>query len=65
MTGFHKFTKGYFMDKVGWTRTSNLWSDGYLVHGLWRGGHSELWLSNGYRDSRHSDSGPRELFLTL
>ncbi|MEK7118221.1 MAG: hypothetical protein AAB869_01295, partial [Patescibacteria group bacterium] len=27
MTFFHRFVKGYFMDKNGWTRTSSLWSD--------------------------------------
>ena len=65
MTGFHKFTKGYFMDKKGWTRTASLWSDGCLVGGGWRGDDSGLWLGSGGRDYRRSDSGPRELFLTL
>lgn len=63
MTGFHKFTKGYFMDKQGWTRTSSIWSDGDLVDGGWDEGGSKLWLGSSDRDNRDSDDGPRELFL--
>ena len=62
MTGYHMFTKGYFMDKAGWTRTASLWSDGCLVFGYWFGDNSELWLSDGFRDNRNSDNGPREKF---
>lgn len=65
MTGFHKFTKGYFMDKKSWTRTSSLWLDGFLVDGYWSDGYSKLFVGNGYRDCRNTDSGPRELFLNL
>lgn len=63
MTGFHKFTKGYFMDKQGWTRTSSIWSGGGLVDGGWREGDSGLWLYGGDRGYRYSGRGPRELFL--
>ena len=65
MTGFHKFTKGYFMDKKGWTRTASLWVDGYLVGGRWSDASSGLCLSNGVRGYGNAGSGPRELFLTL
>lgn len=60
MTGFHKFTKDYFMDGDGWTRTSSLWSDGSLVNGDWRG-RLELDGGSPYRGS--PARGPRELFL--
>lgn len=63
MTGFHKYIKGYFMDKKGWTRTSSLWLDGDLVYGGWSEGGSELELYYGSVDYGGSDSGPRELFL--
>ncbi len=63
MTGFHRFTKGYFMDKKGWTRTSSLYSGGVLVSGIWGGDHSNLWLGYGNVDGRYSDDGPRQLFL--
>lgn len=65
MTGFHKFIKGYFMDKKGWTRTSSLWVGGNLVLGNWSDANSKLYLRNGGRDYGHADDGPRELFLTL
>lgn len=65
MTGFHKFTKGYFMDKKGWTRTSSLWLVGHLVCGSWRDVSSLLYMSRGLRDVRDADYGPRELFLNL
>ncbi|MFA5838732.1 MAG: hypothetical protein WC849_02235 [Candidatus Paceibacterota bacterium] len=66
MTGFHKYTKGYFMDKVGWTRTSSLWIGGYLVFGSWFGGSAELYAvagGGGVVDSTSPDDGPRQLFL--
>ena len=62
-TGFHHWLNGHFMDVEGWTRTSSLWSDGRLVDGCWSPGDSELYLDYSRRDSRCSDSGPRELFL--
>lgn len=65
MTGFHKFTKGYFMDKKSWTRTSSLWLDGCLVGGSWCDDDSELCMSYGGRDGRRAGRGPRELFLNL
>ncbi len=63
MTGFHKFVKGYFMDKKGWTRTSSLWSDGYLVGGGSSADGSKLNLYSGFVDDRDPDDGVRELFL--
>lgn len=63
MTGFHLFTKGYLMDKSGWTRTASLWSNGDLVRGYADGGGSFLCMDSGPRDFRHSGSGPRQLFL--
>ena len=63
-TGFHRFmNKDHFMDVKGWTRTSSLWSAGYLVDGYWDPSDGELDLCNGYRAHRGSGSGPRELFL--
>lgn len=63
MTGFHKFTKGYFMDRNGWTHTSSLWSGGYLVGGDWSSGRSKLCLHGGNVDRRDSNCGPRQLIL--
>ena len=65
LNGLHKFTKGYFMDKAGWTRTASLWSDGFVVSGCWSVSDSKLYLSYGNRDYRFADNGPRELFLSL
>lgn len=62
-TGFHRWLKNHFMDVKGWTRTSSLWSDGGLVCGFWSPSSGRLCLNFGIRDSRFSDSGPRELFL--
>lgn len=62
-TGFHHWSNGHFMDVNGWTRTSSLWSDGYLVYGYWIPSDGELYLSHGYRDNRNPDGGPRELVL--
>jgi len=62
MTGFHRFTKGYFMDRIGWTRTSSLWSDGDVVGGSWSDGGGELDMSWGGPGSADPGSGPRELF---
>lgn len=64
VTGFHRWiNKDHFMDVKGWTRTSSLWSDGFLVCGYWSPYASKLCLFNGYRFLRDSDRGPRELFL--
>lgn len=63
ITGFHKFTKGYFMDKNGWTRTSSLWSGGRLVYGCWSSGNSKLCLGPGNVGDRFSNFGPRQLAL--
>ncbi len=63
MTGFHKFTKGYFMDRNGWTCTSSLWSDGSAVGGSWSGGGPRLCLGRGDVDYRFSIYGPRQLIL--
>lgn len=63
MQGLHKYSKGHFMDKKGWTRFSSLWSDGDLVLGRWREARGRLYLNCGYRDDRYPDDGPRELFL--
>ncbi|MBU3968998.1 hypothetical protein KJ991_02160 [Patescibacteria group bacterium] len=65
MTGFHKFIKGYFMDKNGWTRTSSLWADGYLVVGYWVDDNAELYADSGHVDYTHPSDGPRQLFLSL
>ncbi len=62
-TGFHRWLKDHFMDVKGWTRTSSLWSDGGLVCGYFYPCDGELYLFNGYRDSRSPDDGPRELVL--
>lgn len=60
VSGFHRYVSGHFMDRKGWTRTSSLWSDGYLVYGSWSDANAELYLNDGNRDLRHSDYGPRE-----
>ena len=65
MTGFHKFTKGYFMDKNGWTRTSSLWAGGCLVDGSWVGGLAKLCAGSGHVGSTGPGDGPRQLFLSL
>ena len=65
MTGFHKFTKGYFMDKNGWTHTSSLWTDGYLVDGSWFDGLAKLCAGSGHVGSTGPGDGPRQLFLSL
>lgn len=57
---FHRYTKGYFMDKKGWTRTSSLWSGGYLVRGDWGGADAGLCLYYGDRGGRFPGGGPRE-----
>jgi hypothetical protein len=64
MTGFHRFTTGYFMDNEGSTRTSSLWLDGGLVCGR-SIGKLKLRLEHGSCDFQSIDYGPRELFLTL
>ncbi len=61
-TGFHKYTKEYFMDKKGWTRTSSLWANSYLVVGDWGGGAAGLCARGGDVDDASPDGGPRELF---
>lgn len=60
MTGYHRFTKGYFMDTKGCTRTSDLWSSGRSVVSLYRG-DLDLFLQDSDRDSRHLEDGIREL----
>lgn len=60
VSGFHRYTKGYFMDKKGWTRTSSLWSVGVLVFGRWDDACAKLCLDFGYRDGRIPCDGPRE-----
>ncbi|MBU4057672.1 hypothetical protein KJ828_01795, partial [Patescibacteria group bacterium] len=62
---FHKFTKGYFMDKNSWTRTSSLWADGCLVSGGWHGDNAKLYAGCGDVDSACPSSGPRQLFFSL
>ncbi|MDO8591137.1 MAG: hypothetical protein Q7R65_04150 [bacterium] len=62
-SGFHRFVKNYFMDRKGWTRTSSLWSDGYLVDGYWSDADAKLYLSIGFRDGCYPDCGPREAVL--
>lgn len=54
---------GEYLDVEGWTRTSDLWSDGGLVCGDWRDADSWLCLSGGSRDRRSSGRGPRESVL--
>ena len=63
MTGLHKFEKDFFMDKKGWTRTSSLWSVGFLVLGGWDDSDHGLYLGSGLRGNRDSDDGPRQLIL--
>ena len=63
VSGFHRWLKGHFMDKKGWTRTSSLWSDGFLVRGRWFEALRSLYLSDGYRGYCRPEDGPRELFL--
>lgn len=49
------------LDEKGWTKTSTLDSDGYLMDGGWRGGRFEL-----YDDCcnwRNSGGGPRSVVL--
>ena len=65
MTGFHKYTKGYFMDKKGWTRTSSLWTDGFLVFGYWHDGYAKLSADFGLVDITNLNTGPRQLFLSF
>ena len=64
MTGFHKFTKGYFMDRKGWTRFSSLWSDGNLVGGQFIRSKDELRLRRGFPGSCKPNCGFRELLFT-
>lgn len=64
MTGFRQFVKGSFMDVKGWTRTSDLWSDGYLVSGCWSPDDSRLCLDDGNRSYRLPGRGPRELVFS-
>lgn len=64
VSGFHRYTRGHFMDLKGWTRTSSLWSGGFLVSGSWSGAGAKLYLLRGNRGSRHSDGGPREAVFT-
>ena len=59
-SGFHRYTKKYFMDRNGWTRISSLWSDGYLVNGYWSDAYTGLCLSYGDRDNHAPDDGLRE-----
>jgi hypothetical protein len=63
MTGFHRFEKGHFMDNKGWTHTSSLWSEGFLVSGFGGGARGRLCIGDGDRDNASIDRGPRELFL--
>jgi len=65
MTGFHKYTKGNFMDCKGWTRTSSLWSDGYLVSGSWDDDDAWLFADDDSADGAHLGAGSRQLFLSL
>lgn len=62
-TGFHRWLKDHFMDVKGWTRTSSLWSGGYLVDGRFFPGRGKLYLNYSDRDSRSPVGGPRELVL--
>lgn len=62
-TGFHHWLKDHFMDVKGWTRTSSLWSDGYLVSGRFFPSSGKLYLYFGGRAGRGPGSGPRELVL--
>lgn len=62
MSFFHHFTKGYFMDRKGYTRTSSLWSDGNLVRGCSHSDSSRLYLGYGHRGDCFPGCGPRELF---
>lgn len=55
-------TTSEYLDVSGWTRTSDLWSDGYLVMGGWYSDRSGLCLSYGDRDYGHPGAGPRERF---
>lgn len=65
MTGFHRFIKGYFMDRKGWTRTSSKWTDGYLVDGYWDDGRARLYAGPSFVGLARSNGGPRQLFLSL
>ena len=62
-TGFHRYLIGYFMDRIGWTKTSSLWVDGHLVGGRWREASARLCLDSGLPDYRLPDDGLREVFL--
>lgn len=64
VSGFHRYVSGHFMDRKGWTRTSSLWSGGFLVNGRWLDADAKLCLYDGYRDGRYSDDGPREAVFT-
>ena len=62
-TGFHMWKHKKWMDMVGWTRTSSLWSDGCAVCGGFDPDDQELYLCDDHRDNRSARAGPRELFL--
>ena len=66
MTGFHRFTRGYFMDKRGGTITSSLAPDRYPLLGQFTNWPTlnELCLEDlASVEFRKSSMGPRELFL--
>ncbi len=63
VTGFHRWTKGYFMDIKGWTRTSSFQSSRYMFRGCWNKESDQLCLYRSRSGRRYPSNGLRELFL--
>lgn len=63
VTGFHRWTKGYFMDIKGWTRTSSLQSTRQLFRGCWDQKSNQLCFHRSRRGCRYPSNGLRELVL--
>ena len=53
-------TENKHLDIKGWTRTSSLWSDGYLVLCIWHDAYTALYLTHGSRDYHSPHYGFRE-----
>jgi len=64
-TGFHRFTKDYFMDKNWCTKTSSRWYGDDTVDIGWNSVGNRIDLVRGNRDDFLDGSGVREIFFSL